>query len=55
MPHVIPKIGFDPALPINARREEIRKAVEDHRGVIVCGETGSGKSTQRPQILLQMR
>ncbi len=47
-------ISFDPALPINQRREEIRKAVEDHPAVIVCGETGSGKTTQIPKILLEM-
>ncbi|HEX7250749.1 MAG TPA: ATP-dependent RNA helicase HrpA [Burkholderiales bacterium] len=47
-------IEFDPALPINARREEIRAAVERHQVVIVCGETGSGKTTQLPKILLDM-
>ena len=45
---------FDPALPINARRDEIRAAVEAHPVVIVCGETGSGKTTQLPKILLEM-
>ena len=35
-------ISFDPALPVNQRREEIRKAIEAHPVVIVCGETGSG-------------
>ena len=47
-------ISFDPALPINQRREEIRAAVEAHPVVIVCGETGSGKTTQIPKILLEM-
>jgi len=51
---VIPRISFDPALPISARREEIRGAVERHPVVIVCGETGSGKTTQIPKILLAM-
>ena len=45
---------FDPALPINARRDEIRAAVAAHPVVIVCGETGSGKTTQLPKILLGM-
>ena len=44
---------FDPALPINARRDEIRAAIDAHRVVIVCGETGSGKTTQLPKILLE--
>jgi len=48
------KISFDPALPINQRRDEIRKAVEAQPVVIVCGETGSGKTTQIPKILLEM-
>jgi ATP-dependent RNA helicase HrpA len=47
-------ICFDPALPIVARREEIRAAIEQHPVVVVCGETGSGKTTQLPKILLEM-
>jgi ATP-dependent helicase HrpA len=47
-------IRFDPALPINARRAEIREAVERNAVVIVCGETGSGKTTQLPKMLLEM-
>src|SRR6266513_5628180 len=46
-------LRIDPALPINARRDAIRAAVEKHPVVIVCGETGSGKTTQLPQILLE--
>src|SRR6266436_8252720 len=48
------RIRYDPALPIVARREEISAAVERHPVVIVCGETGSGKTTQLPKMLLQM-
>ncbi|HYX66911.1 MAG TPA: DEAD/DEAH box helicase, partial [Burkholderiales bacterium] len=48
------RIFFDPALPINARRDEIRAAIERHPVVIVCGETGSGKTTQLPKLLLDM-
>jgi len=51
---VPPSIAFDPALPINARRAEIRAAIERHAVVIVCGETGSGKTTQLPKILLDL-
>jgi ATP-dependent helicase HrpA len=46
-------VHFDPALPINARRDEIRAAIDAHPVVIVCGETGSGKTTQLPKILLE--
>jgi len=48
-------IRFDPALPVSARREEIRAALEQHPVIVVCGETGSGKTTQLPKILLEMR
>ena len=47
-------IRFDPALPVSARREQIRAALEQHPVVIVCGETGSGKTTQLPKLLLEM-
>jgi ATP-dependent helicase HrpA len=49
-----PRIHFDPALPVTQRREEIARAVAAHPVVIVCGETGSGKTTQIPKILLEM-
>ncbi len=51
----LPKPEFDPALPVNGRREEIRRAIEDHPVVVICGETGSGKTTQIPKILLEMQ
>ncbi len=50
----VPKLSFDPDLPISARREEIAAAIRDHQVAIVCGETGSGKSTQLPKICLEM-
>ncbi len=51
----LPKPEFDPALPVNARREDIRNAIESHQVVVICGETGSGKTTQIPKILLEMQ
>ena len=48
------QIGLDLALPISARREEICAAVAANPVVIVCGETGSGKTTQLPKMLLEM-
>ncbi len=50
----LPPIDFDAALPINARRAEICAAVREHPVVIVCGETGSGKTTQLPKMMLDM-
>jgi len=48
------RIRFESALPINARRDEICAAVAANPVVIVCGETGSGKTTQLPKMLLDM-
>jgi ATP-dependent helicase HrpA len=50
----VPTITYDIDLPISARREEIATAIRAHQVVIVCGETGSGKSTQLPKICLDM-
>jgi len=41
-------------LPVSARREEIAAAIREHQVVVVCGETGSGKTTQLPKICLQL-
>src|SRR5690606_26838171 len=51
---LVPKIVYDEALPIAGRREEIGAAIRDHQCVVVCGETGSGKSTQLPKICLDI-
>ncbi len=48
----IPPITFADSLPVSARRDDIAKAIEAHQVVIVCGETGSGKTTQLPKIAL---
>eukprot|EP00803_Ostreobium_quekettii_P011048 evm.model.scf_1675.3 EVM.evm.TU.scf_1675.3 scf_1675:21405-33493(+) len=40
------------ALPIVKHREEILEAVHRNQVVLVCGETGSGKTTQLPQFIL---
>jgi ATP-dependent helicase HrpA len=43
----------NPDLPVSAYRQEIADAVETNPVTIVVGATGSGKSTQIPQILLE--
>jgi ATP-dependent helicase HrpA len=48
------RITFDEALPINQRRDEIQRAVRESPVVIVCGETGSGKTTQLPKMMLDI-
>lgn len=47
-------IEFPDSLPVSAKREEIISALTAHQVVIVCGETGSGKTTQLPKIALSM-
>ena len=48
------KIDFPESLPVSARREEIMAAMQAHQVIIVCGETGSGKTTQLPKIALAL-
>ena len=49
---LLPRPEFPEDLPISAKREEIAKAIAANQVVIVCGETGSGKTTQLPKICL---
>ncbi|MCX5661330.1 MAG: ATP-dependent RNA helicase HrpA [Planctomycetota bacterium] len=51
---LLPRPSFAPELPVVARREEIAKAIAENQVVIVCGQTGSGKSTQLPKICLEL-
>jgi ATP-dependent helicase HrpA len=48
------KIEFPESLPVSAKRDEIAQAMADHQVIIVCGETGSGKTTQLPKIALSL-
>ena len=50
----LPPITFPESLPVSTRRDEIAQAIAQHQVVIVCGETGSGKTTQLPKIVLQL-
>ena len=47
-----PRLDVDPSLPIAAHADEISRALRRHRVLIVCGDTGSGKTTQLPKICL---
>jgi ATP-dependent helicase HrpA len=48
------QIDFPEGLPVSARRDEIMAAMDQHQVIIVCGETGSGKTTQLPKIALAL-
>lgn len=48
----LPEPEFPEELPISERREEIAELIKRHQVIILCGETGSGKSTQLPKICL---
>lgn len=50
----IPGINFPDDLPVSQQREQIAAAIIDHQVVILCGETGSGKTTQLAKICLQL-
>jgi ATP-dependent helicase HrpA len=50
----VPRITYDSGLPIFEKREEIAAAIRESQVVIICGETGSGKSTQIPKICLEI-
>jgi ATP-dependent helicase HrpA len=49
----VPKLGYPEALPVSEKKDEIRDALLKHQVIIVCGETGSGKTTQLPKICLE--
>ena len=48
------RISYPEDLPVSQRREDIATAIRDHQVVIIAGETGSGKTTQLPKILLEL-
>ncbi|MBF0437514.1 MAG: ATP-dependent RNA helicase HrpA [Magnetococcales bacterium] len=50
----IPKLNFPDDLPVAEHRQEIALAISKHPVTIVCGATGSGKTTQLPKICLEL-
>jgi HrpA-like RNA helicase len=47
------KLEYDPALPITAHRTEVIEAIRSNPVIVLCGATGSGKSTQLPKLCLE--
>ena len=51
----LPRPHFPEELPIAQHRDKIAALIRDHPVTIVCGETGSGKTTQIPEDLPHAR
>jgi ATP-dependent helicase HrpA len=49
----IPALNF-PDLPVTGKRDEIAELIKNNQVVVMCGETGSGKTTQLPKICLSI-
>ena len=49
-----PEIRYPAELPVSAHRAEILDAVRHNPVVVVCGDTGSGKTTQLPKMMLEL-
>ncbi len=54
--HQVPQqaILFPAELPVVQAKAEIQAAIVAHQVIIVAGETGSGKTTQLPKMLLEL-
>jgi ATP-dependent helicase HrpA len=47
-------IAWPENLPVVQARDELLAAIREHQVVVVCGETGSGKTTQLPKLCLEL-
>jgi ATP-dependent helicase HrpA len=52
--HNRPRPTYPAELPIVQKRGEIAEAIAGNQVVVICGETGSGKTTQLPKICLEL-
>jgi ATP-dependent helicase HrpA len=50
----VPVVSYPEELPVSRRRDDIAAALREAQVVVVAGETGSGKTTQLPKILLEL-
>ena len=48
------RITYPTDLPVSQRREDIQAAIRENQVVVIAGETGSGKTTQIPKMLLEL-
>jgi ATP-dependent helicase HrpA len=50
----LPVPAFPQGLPVVERRHDILRLIDTHQVLVLCGETGSGKTTQLPKLCLQL-
>ncbi len=50
----LPQPQYPLSLPVVEKRREIAEMIRDNQVVVLCGETGSGKTTQLPKICLDL-
>ncbi|MBE9559726.1 MAG: ATP-dependent RNA helicase HrpA [Proteobacteria bacterium] len=50
----LPKITYHDELPVAQKSDVIKKTIQENQVTILCGETGSGKTTQLPKICLDI-
>ena len=48
-----PVITYPEDLPVSQKREDIIQAIRDNQVIVICGETGSGKTTQLPKMCIE--
>ena len=48
-----PRVEYPDDLPVSGHRDRIVSLLQQHQVLVVCGETGSGKSTQLPKMCLE--
>jgi ATP-dependent helicase HrpA len=51
---LVPPIRYPEELPVAARRQDIAETLAGHQVIVICGETGSGKTTQLPKLCLEL-
>jgi len=47
-----PSTSYPEDLPVSQKRDEIISAIKNNQVIVICGETGSGKTTQLPKMCL---
>jgi ATP-dependent helicase HrpA len=51
---MVPAVTYPEHLPVSQVHEQIADTIREHQVTVLAGETGSGKTTQLPKILLEL-